>query len=134
MAKRFVIYGLLGWIIEIFWTGMGSLLKGNLMLSSFTYLWMFPIYGSAVFLEPVHDNIKVLPWYVRGGIWVVIILSIEYITGWILMSLLGSCPWDYSNVTPYHIQGLIRLDYIPAWFSAGLIFEIIHHRLDKLMI
>lgn len=134
MAKRFVIYGLLGWIIEIFWTGMGSLLKGNLMLSSFTYLWMFPIYGAAVFLEPVHDQIEDLPWYVRGGIWVVVILSIEYITGWFLNSLLGSCPWDYSDATPYHIQGLIRLDYIPAWFMVGLIFERIHQKLDKLII
>jgi len=134
MAKRFVIYGLLGWILEIFWTGMGSLLKGNLMLSSFTYLWMFPIYGSAVLLEPIHNNIEGLPWYIRGMIWVVIILSIEYITGWVLMSSLGSCPWDYSEATPYHIQGLIRLDYIPAWFLAGLIFERIHRSLDKLVI
>lgn len=120
--------------MEIIWTGLGSLLKGNLMLSSFTYLWMFPIYGSAVLLEPVHDYIEGLPWYVRGGIWVIFILSIEYLTGWLLMSTLGSCPWDYSDVTPYHIRGLIRLDYIPAWFLAGLIFEQIHLRLDKIII
>ncbi|MGI6588652.1 MAG: putative ABC transporter permease [Peptococcia bacterium] len=134
MVKRFVIYGLLGWTMEILWTGLGSLLKGNLMLSSFTYLWMFPIYGLAVFLEPVHDYIDNLPWYVRGGIWVVIILSLEYLTGWLLMSFLGRCPWDYSDVTPYHIQGLIRLDYIPAWFLAGLVFEKIHRTLDKLIL
>lgn len=134
MAKRFVIYGILGWTMEIFWTGLGSFLKGNLMLSSFTYLWMFPIYGLAVFLERVHDQIAHLPWYVRGGIWVVIILSLEYLTGWLLLSFLGRCPWDYSAVTPYHIRGLIRLDYIPAWFLAGLIFERIHRALDKIMI
>ncbi|HHY05856.1 MAG TPA: hypothetical protein GX532_02615 [Clostridia bacterium] len=134
MAKRFVIYGLLGWTMEILWTGLGSLLKGNLMLSSFTYLWMFPIYGLAVFLEPVHDEIDNLPWYLRGGIWVIIILSLEYLTGWILMSFLGRCPWDYRQVTPYHLQGLIRLDYIPAWFLAGLVFEKIHRTLDKLVL
>jgi len=134
MAKRFIIYGLLGWTMEVFWTGLGSLFNGNLMLSSFTYLWMFPIYGLAVFLERVHDQIDNLPWYVRGGIWVIIILSLEYLTGWLLLSFLGRCPWDYTDVTPYQIQGLIRLDYIPAWFLAGLIFERIHRTLDKLMI
>lgn len=134
MVKRFVVYGLLGWTMEVFWTGLGSLLKGNLMLSSFTYLWMFPIYGLAVFLENVHDRIDSLPWYVRGGIWVVIILSLEYLTGWLLLSFLGKCPWDYSDVTPYHIHGLIRLDYIPAWFLAGLIFERIHRALDRFLV
>ena len=119
--------------MEIFWTGLGSLLKGNLMLSSVTYLWMFPIYGLAVFFERIHDYIKELPWFIRGVIWVALILTLEYWTGWLLKSFLGRCPWDYSDVTPYHIQGFIRLDYIPAWFLAGLIFERIHKALDKIL-
>ncbi len=119
--------------MEILWTGLGSFLKGNLMLSSVTYLWMFPIYGLAVFLERIHDYIEELPWFIRGVIWVVIILSLEYLTGWLLKSFLGRCPWDYSDVTPYHIQGFIRLDYIPAWFLAGLVFERIHKALNKIL-
>ncbi|HHX96338.1 MAG TPA: hypothetical protein GX687_02585 [Clostridia bacterium] len=134
MITKFVIYGFLGWTMEIIWTGLGSLLQGNLMLSSFTYLWMFPIYGLAVFLEPVHDRIVDMPWFIRGTIWAIIILTIEYLTGWLLTSFLGRCPWDYSQVTPYHLQGLIRWDYFPAWFFAGLIFERIHQALDKLPI
>lgn len=132
MGKRFLIYGLLGWLMEILWTGLGSFVQGNIMLTSFTYLWMFPIYGLAVFFEPIHDQIKQLPWFWRGAIWVILILALEYFTGWTLGKLLGRCPWDYRSVTPYHIQGLIRLDYIPAWFVVGLAFERIHRRLDKL--
>jgi len=129
-----LIYGLIGWTMEVFWTGLGSLMKGDLMLSSSTYLWMFPIYGLAVFLERVHDSIAERPWYVRGFIYAVLILAIEYLSGWLLRSILGACPWDYRDATPYHITGLIRLDYFPVWFVAGLIFERIHKVLDRLLV
>ena len=56
--KRFLIYGVSGWGLEIMWTGIGSLLRGDLMLSGFSYLWMFPIYGLARFLEPLHDQLR----------------------------------------------------------------------------
>ncbi|MCG8499050.1 MAG: putative ABC transporter permease [Firmicutes bacterium] len=126
MLIRFFIYGLFGWAMEIFWTGTSSLIGGDLRLRGTTYLWMFPIYGLAVFLEPVHNSIRFLPWLVRGGIWVVIILTIEYVAGWTLKSVVGLCPWDYSGSTKYAIGGLIRLDYVPAWFVAGLLFERLH--------
>jgi uncharacterized membrane protein len=134
MVKRFIIYGILGWTMEIFWTGLGAFAVQDWNLPGFTYLWMFPIYGLAVFLEPVHDRISYLPWYIRGVIWGVLILCIEYVTGGILKILIGQCPWDYSGSTPYHIRGIIRLDYFPAWFMAGLIFERIHINLDRIRI
>ncbi len=56
MMKRFLVYGLVGLCAEIFWTGIGSLLQGDIRLSGFTYIWMFPIYGLTVFLN--HCNIK----------------------------------------------------------------------------
>ena len=39
-----------------------------------------------------------------------------------LLRKVDACPWDYSN-TPFNIKGLIRLDYAPLWFCAGLLFE-----------
>ncbi len=125
MLIRYVIYGLLGWSMEIIWTGIHSLLNGDVKLQGTTYLWMLPIYGLAVFLEPLHDKIRHLPWIVRGGIWSVIILVLEYITGWIIQGIVGTSPWDYSGAT-YNIKGLIRLDYIPVWFVVGLIYEKLH--------
>lgn len=46
----------------------------------------------------------------------------EYITGWGLQKAVGICPWDYSN-SKFQVNGLIRLDYAPAWFVVGLLFE-----------
>lgn len=133
MIVRFLIYGIMGWVIEIFWTGLGSLLRGDLNLSGFTYLWMLPIYGSAVFLESLHDQIRTMPWLARGMVWAAVILMIEYAAGWTLQSVLGSCPWDYRGYTQYTLDGLIRLDYAPAWFVVGLIFERFHDWLDHIL-
>ena len=51
------------------------------------------------------------------------IMLVEFISGSFLR-LFSLCPWDYSK-TPYNISGLVRLDYFPVWFTAGLIFEYI---------
>ncbi len=132
MILRFVIYGFLGWCIEVFWTGMGAALTGDRRFRGYTYLWMFPIYGSAVFLEFLHDRIFHWPMLVRGGVWVFVIYIIEYASGWFLQSSVGECPWDYSG-SKYAVKGLIRLDYAPAWLVAGFLFERIHLFLDSVL-
>lgn len=129
MAVRIAIYGAIGWIIEVLWTGLGSLIAGDPRLISQTYLWMFPIYGAAVLLEFVHDNIRSLPWVIRGTIYMILIFSIEYITGWIIRDIVGVVPWTYTN--RYSVDNLIRLDYAPAWFFVGLMFEKLHDFLDN---
>lgn len=123
MVYKFVFYGVIGWIAEIIFTGSGSLLVGSLKLSGHTYLWMFPIYGLAVFLEPVYEQIRPAPWMVRGIIWACIIFFMEYLSGWTLNHVIGFCPWDYSLYSRYGLDGFIRLDYFPIWFVAGLLFE-----------
>ena len=118
--------------MEIVWTGLGSLLQGDLRMESFTNLWMFLIYGSAVFLEPIHDIIHNWIWPIRGFIWVVLIWGMEYTSGFILLKLLGVYPWIYYG--PFAIDSLVRLDYAPAWFLAGLIFERLHYTLDAYLV
>ncbi|MFW6238548.1 MAG: putative ABC transporter permease [Halanaerobiales bacterium] len=125
MLIRYIIYGLIGWCLEVFWTGFGSLTRGNFRLPARTYLWMFFIYGLAVLLEPVHNKLRSHPVLLRGGIYVLIIFSLEYVTGWFLKSTVTVCPWDYSG-TDYSVNGFIRLDYAPLWFLCGLLFEQIH--------
>lgn len=132
MGKKYIFYGLIGWCTEVIWTGLGSLVKGDVTLSSFTSIWMFFIYGLAVFLEDVHNRIRHIPILIRGGIYTVIIFFIEYSTGWFLRLILGACPWDYSS-SPYSINGIIRLDYAPVWFSAGLLFEKIHDWVEHIL-
>jgi len=38
------------------------MLNKNWNLPAKTYIWMFGIYGMAVFLEPLHNFIKRWPW------------------------------------------------------------------------
>ena len=57
----------------------------------------------------------------RGGIYTCFIFAGEYLSGTFLRKL-GACPWDYSHAR-FNFKGLIRLDYAPLWFGAGLIFE-----------
>lgn len=128
MLRRFVIYALSGWCMEVVFTGIGSLLKGDPTLTSKTYIWMFFIYGLAVFLEPIHNSIRSLPAVVRGGIYMVLIFAGEYLTGFLLYKLIGQCPWDYTGCR-FSVNGYIRLDYIPAWFTVGLLFEKLHDAL-----
>ncbi|MGE5633174.1 MAG: putative ABC transporter permease [Caulobacteraceae bacterium] len=125
MKTRFFIYGLVGWIAETLFTGIGSLLSGDLTMRSQTYIWMFPIYGLMIFLEPIHDNIRNAPVVIRGGVYTIIIFAIEYVTGGILKEFLGRCPWNYG-IGPYSIDGIITLSFIPVWFIGGLLFEKLH--------
>lgn len=130
MLKRFIIYGLLGWNIEVFWTGLGSLVGGDWNLPGATSLWMFFIYGSSVFvLEPIHHIISRWRWPFRGIIWVAIIWGIEYISGLFLTQVIGVSPWYYTG--PFAIDGLVRIDFAPAWFVAGLLFEWLHNLMDR---
>ncbi|WP_422444812.1 putative ABC transporter permease [Thermoanaerobacterium sp. DL9XJH110] len=128
---HFLIYGFAGWMIEIIFTGTGSILRGDPTLVAWTYLWMFPIYGMAVFLEPVHDRIRSVPWWIRGIVWTGFIFILEYFSGLTLRTLTGLCPWDYGHRL-FSMDGLIRLDYAPFWFFAGLGFERLHDLMERL--
>lgn len=124
--KRLLIYGVVGLLIEVLWTGTYSMIEGDMTLTATTYLWMMPIYGSfGLVAEKLHERIRLLPVLLRGSIWTGFIFAVEYVCGYLLRAQLGVCPWDYSG-TPYAVDGLIRLDYAPAWFLLGLIFEHLH--------
>ena len=122
---RFIIYGLCGWCLEIIWTGVGSLISGNFLLYSFTYMWMFFIYGMGLFFEPIHNAIRSRNTVIRGALWTLIIFSVEYLFGWFLAKILGRCPWDYGDGI-LSVNGYIRLDFIIPWFFTGLLFERLH--------
>ena len=121
ITKNFFVCGLTGWCMEILFTSAGSFLKQDKRLIGRTSVWMFPIYGSAAVIAPLYRHIKNFPALLRGGIYSIGIFSFEYISG-TLLKRHGMCPWDYSGV-PLQCHGVIRLDYAPLWFTAGLIFE-----------
>lgn len=119
--KNFILCGILGWFLECFWTGMGSIFHKDPKLKCNTSIWMFPIYGLASFLHPLHQAMKNRPLIVRGSIYTMLIYITELLTG-TLLTKRHACPWDYSK-SSYNYKGLIRLDYLPAWFGMGLLYE-----------
>ncbi len=124
LVIRFLIYGALGWCLEVVFTGVSAVIwDRDRAATGKTYLWMHPIYGAtALVLEFVHGAMSEQGWLLRGLIYVVIIYVAEFSSGWLLERLLGRCPWDYRG-KGINIRGLVRLDYAPAWFVAGLLFE-----------
>lgn len=121
MRQNFIRCGLVGLFIEIFFTGIGAFLAHDYSLTGHSSIIMFPIYGLAAFMEPLLYKLKNKNVFIRGLIYTLCIYAIEYISGYILR-FFGICPWSYS-CDPFNISGLIRLDYAPFWFIAGLIFE-----------
>lgn len=107
--------------MEILFTSLDSLRRRDYTLKGDTSIWMFPIYGCACFLAPVSRLLKKKSPFVRGLSYAALIFTGEFITG-TLLNKKDICPWDYSR-SKWHIKKIIRLDYLPFWFMAGLLFE-----------
>lgn len=109
--------------MEVFWTGLGSALKKDKKLTSNTSIWMFPIYATAVIIEPMAEKMRKnhRTTLKRGSVYALCIFATEFLSGSILKKH-KCCPWDYSAAKT-NINGVIRLDYFPVWFAAGLFYE-----------
>ena len=135
----FLRCGTAGWCMEILFTSLGSFLAGDFKLYGNTSLLMFPIYGLGVFLGPLcglldkwlgdAGSLTLRDRFFRHGAGsMVLIFLTEYVSGAFLRRL-GICPWDYTGLF-FSVDGLIRLDFAPCWFMAGLIFEHLSARTD----
>src|SRR3954454_14072321 len=116
MLIRFVIYGLLGWCLEIVFTAIPHKRPVDWRLPGHSYLWMFPIYGLvAPLYEPVHDALRAAGvfWLLRGVVYGVGIIAVEIVTGWLIQRLTGKIPWDYTGASRWQWRGLTRFDYSP---------------------
>ena len=118
---NFIHCGILGWCMEITFTALNSFRRRQFKLTGNTSIWMFPIYGCACFLAPVSRLLKKKTPLVRGLSYAALIFTGEFITR-TLLNKKDICPWDYSR-SKWHIKKIIRLDYLPFWFMAGLLFE-----------
>ena len=127
MIIRFIIYGAIGCLMEVLWTGLSALRTKNYKLTSSTSLWMFFIYGMVIALEPLFRLLSSFNFLLRGLVYACLILLGEFVTG-SLLKRAKVCPWDYSH-TRFHVGGVVRFDYLPAWAVAGLAFEQIYRTL-----
>lgn len=122
MLARFVTFGLIGLLIEVFFTGFASLAQKNYRATAQTYLWMLPVYAlGGLALDFARDT---LHWHYAfmAVVYVGIIYALEFCSGYVLQRLVGRCPWHYglSHWTP---MGLVNLKYLPYWYGLGLLFE-----------
>lgn len=120
-GKNFIICGFVGWCLEIFFTCLHAFGRKDKKLMGHTSAWMFPIYGLASCIGTIAPKIAHWSLFLRGLFYGAAILITEYITGSIL-SFFDVCPWNYTG-KKYSIKGLIRLDYLPFWMIAGLLYE-----------
>lgn len=120
--QKLLAYGLIGFLIEVVFTGISSLVRGNLKATSQTYLWMFFVYGFAgLGLEAVSDHLDIHR-FLKPFFYVPVMYGVEAASGWILMKLIGANPWHYghSKYTPF---GLIHLGYAPFWLLVAFAFD-----------
>lgn len=121
--SNFILCGFCGWCMECLWTGLSSIRnhRKDKTLMCRTSVWMFPIYGMAACLSPICRRLQEKNALLRGAIYAILIYIAEFTSG-IILKKHGACPWDYSKAK-LNYKGVIRLDYAPAWFVAGLFFE-----------
>lgn len=128
----FMIFGVFGIGLETFFTAILDYLElKDRRLLGYSSLWYFPIYA---LLPPafciVYPNINGSSIIVRGLVYMILIYVSEYFYMLLLRKLLGESPSERSYYkSRWNVHGLIRLDFAPAWFAAGLIFEILFKRL-----
>ena len=118
--------------MEIVFTSFESIAVKDMRLMGRTSLLMFPIYGMGALLGPIArggdkwiggaEKLTLKDKFWRHGFGdMVLIFCAEYVTG-ALLKARDMCPWDYSGRL-FNVDGLIRLDFAPCWFAAGLLFE-----------
>lgn len=135
-VAQFFLFGMIGLLMEIIFTGSkNAMINGDKTFTGHTSLLMFPIYGLAVFLKIVKKFLKSLclhrlqSFLLRGTTYAILIFMVEFCSGLMMKAVLKQVPWDYSNCR-FSIMGLIRLDYFPVWFCAGMMFEFVHALLE----
>lgn len=131
-AKRAAIYTVVGYCGEVVFSALHDATRGK-RVGWRTSTWMLPIYALIQPLyEPLHHSLtrNRVPALVRGTVYAIGFMSVEYASGRLLQALRGEAPWDYSYATR-HIDGLVRPDYFPLWAAAGLGLERLHDRLTR---
>lgn len=124
-GERFLVYGLTGWATDSLYVWLHT---GRRRPSS---LLNVPVYGLAQPLfEPLHDRMRHRPLVLRGAVYGLGILGVEYASGRLFRRVLRSAPWDYGEPR-LGIGGLVRLDYLPLWGAFGLGLERLHDALRR---
>lgn len=129
---RFVLFGLFGLLLEVFFTAIAGLIKRNVTLQGHTSLWMMLDYGLiGLFYPPVQGLLMKMGMarFLRAAIYMGLIFLVEYVSGHLFASA-GLRLWDYSDY-PYNLDGHITLLYAPLWYLLGYSLEWLFPKFDR---
>ncbi len=118
-AASFVIYSMLGWLVESIYM---SACEKRLVNRGFAKGPFCPIYGfgatiGCMVLAPLANSF--LPLYIVGA---VLATGFEYMCGRLMIRTLGSLWWDYND-KPYNYKGILCLESTLAWgfYAIGVV-------------
>lgn len=129
--SRLVVYGCVGLLIEVFFTGIHSIIfMKNRNAICRTSLWMIPIYGFGALAlgwlrSAISNSLVFIP------VAVLFIFKAEFISGWMLRKIRIQA-WDYSHAK-FGIMGLIRLDYLPFWFMVAVAYDVLADYVSRIL-
>ena len=128
LHKRFGVYALLGWPIEVCFTAVRDYVTGagDKRLRGESYVWMAPVYGiGGVMGELTARVLRRRPVWQRALGYAATFWAVEATSGELMRRQLGDVPWgeDYRAHPDSVGNGLIRLTYAPYWAAAGLALE-----------
>ena len=124
-----VLPGWVSWLFQYQWLIDARLDLGHIWATPIralygqASLWMLPVYGSiGLFgIEPVYRRVRGWLWPLRGALYMLIILSMECLWGWILRWITGYDIWYYEG--PLTILRYTSLAIAPMWFIVGFFSE-----------
>ncbi len=128
---RVLLFALFGLLVEVFFTAISSLLRGNWNFRGGTSPWMMLDYGIlGLAVAPISAALtkRRFPLAARAVVYMLGIFLVEYVSGEIF-TLFGLSIWDYSDL-PLNLRGQITLTYAPFWFFLGLWLEFLNRRID----
>jgi uncharacterized membrane protein len=130
---RFLIFALIGLLMEVFFGALGGLIRGHYNLHGGTSPWMMIDYGLlGIVTMPLARPMmrKGIPLVLRAVIYMLGIYLVEFVSGWIF-DLCNIEIWDYSNKA-YNLYGYITLMYAPYWYALGLGVEYLYKKVDAM--
>lgn len=132
-AIRFLLFALIGLLMEVFFTAISRLVDGDLNMHGRTSPWMMIDYGLlGIALMPIARPMirRGVPLPLRAVVYMLGIFLVEYVSGIIFVAF-GLRIWDYSHL-PYNLHGQITLLYTPFWFLLGLVIEGLYRKVDAI--
>lgn len=132
---RFLIFAFIGLLIEVFFTGLGKVFRGDINLVGHTSPWMMLDYGLlGVIIMPIGRPLikRGIPLPFRAIVYMIGIFTVEYVSGRIFNTF-GIHIWDYSD-RMLNLHGQITLTYAPFWYALGLVAEFLNKKMDAVTV